>query len=317
MASANDKSILITGGAGFIGSYLCEYFVKEGYSVICIDNLITGKEENIASLLKEKNFTFLKDDVNEIDFASFNNVNLFAIFHFASPASPKDYFKYPLLTLKTNAFATYRFLELAKEKKAIFFLASTSEVYGDPQISPQNEEYWGYVNPCGLRSVYDEGKRFAESLVMAYHRQYGLSVRIARIFNTYGPRMREDDGRVIPNFINQALKNEDITIYGDGKQTRSFCYIDDLISGLIKLFYSDYCQPINLGNPNEIKIIELAKMIIDLTKSNSKIVYLPPYPDDPHRRCPDIKKAKMILGWEPKIDLKEGLLKTIDYFKSF
>ncbi|MCS7249856.1 MAG: SDR family oxidoreductase [candidate division WOR-3 bacterium] len=312
-----NKTLIITGGAGFIGSYLCEYFVKEGYKVICIDNLITGKKENIAHLLKESNFTFIKEDINEIDKNLLRDKDILAIFHFASPASPKDYFAYPLLTLKTNAFATYNLLELAKERKIIFFLASTSEVYGDPQVSPQYEEYWGYVNPCGLRSVYDEGKRFAESLTMAYYRQYGVSVRIARIFNTYGPRMRVDDGRVIPNFINQALKGKDITIYGDGNQTRSFCYIDDLLDGLIKLFYSDYCQPINLGNPEEIKVIDLAKKIISLTNSNSQIVYLPPYPDDPHRRCPDIKKAKEILNWEPKVSLEEGLKKTIDYFKSF
>ncbi|MEO0090353.1 MAG: UDP-glucuronic acid decarboxylase family protein [candidate division WOR-3 bacterium] len=314
---ARDKTLIITGGAGFIGSYLCEHFIKEGYKVICIDNLVTGKEENISHLLKEENFTFIKEDVNEIDKNLFKDKNIEAVFHFASPASPKDYFTYPLLTLKTNAFATYNLLELSKEKKAIFFLASTSEVYGDPQVSPQHEEYWGYVNPCGLRSVYDEGKRFAESLTMAYHRQHNVSVRIARIFNTYGPRMRVDDGRVIPNFINQALKGDDITIYGDGNQTRSFCYIDDLVDGLIKLFYSNYCQPINLGNPEEIKVIELAKRIISLTNSNSKIVYLSPYPDDPHRRCPDIRKAKEILKWEPKISLEEGLRKTIDYFKSF
>ncbi len=312
-----DKTLIITGGAGFIGSYLCEYFVKEGYQVICIDNLITGKEKNISHLLKESNFKFIKEDVNEIDKNLFFDKEILAIFHFASPASPKDYFAYPLLTLKTNAFATYHLLELAKEKKAIFFLASTSEVYGDPQVSPQYEEYWGYVNPCGLRSVYDEGKRFAESLTITYFRQYNVSVRIARIFNTYGPKMRVDDGRVIPNFINQALRGEDITIYGDGNQTRSFCYIDDLVDGLIKLFYSDYSQPINLGNPNEIKIIDLAKRIIALTNSNSKITYLSPYPDDPHRRCPDIRKAKEILKWEPKISLEEGLRKTIDYFKSF
>ncbi|MEO0134655.1 MAG: NAD-dependent epimerase/dehydratase family protein, partial [candidate division WOR-3 bacterium] len=265
---ARDKTLIITGGAGFIGSYLCEHFIKEGYKVICIDNLVTGKEENISHLLKEENFTFIKEDVNEIDKNLFKDKNIEAVFHFASPASPKDYFTYPLLTLKTNAFATYNLLELSKEKKAIFFLASTSEVYGDPQVSPQHEEYWGYVNPCGLRSVYDEGKRFAESLTMAYHRQHNVSVRIARIFNTYGPRMRVDDGRVIPNFINQALKGDDITIYGDGNQTRSFCYIDDLVDGLIKLFYSNYCQPINLGNPEEIKVIELAKRIISLTNSN-------------------------------------------------
>ncbi|MEO0097173.1 MAG: UDP-glucuronic acid decarboxylase family protein [candidate division WOR-3 bacterium] len=312
-----DKTLVITGGAGFIGSYLCEYFVKERYKIICIDNLITGKEKNISHLLKESNFTFIKEDVNEIDKNLLKDKNISAIFHFASPASPKDYFAYPLLTLRTNAFATYNLLELAKEKKAIFFLASTSEVYGDPQVSPQYEEYWGYVNPCGLRSVYDEGKRFAESLTMAYYRQYNVPVRIARIFNTYGPRMRVDDGRVIPNFINQALRGEDVTIYGDGNQTRSFCYIDDLIDGLVKLFYSNYCQPINLGNPNEIKVIDLAKKIISLTASNSKITYLSPYPDDPHRRCPDIRKAKEILKWEPKISLEEGLRKTIDYFKSF
>lgn len=317
MELVKDKNIIITGGAGFIGSYLCEFFVKEGYPVICVDSLITGKEENISFLLKEKNFTFIKKDVNEVNRHSFINLDIGAIFHFASPASPKDYFKYPLLTLKTNAFATYHLLELAKEKQAFFFLASTSEIYGDPQVSPQSEEYWGYVNPCGLRSVYDEGKRFAESLVRTYHRQYGISVRIARIFNTYGPRMREDDGRVIPNFINQALKNKEITIYGDGNQTRSFCYIDDLVDGLVKLFYSDYQEPINLGNPDEIKIIDLAKMVIELTNSNSKIVYLPSYPDDPHRRRPDIKKAKKILNWQSKISLKEGLLETIDYFKSF
>lgn len=304
--------VLITGGAGFLGSHLCDLMLAKGHEVICMDNLITGSEKNIDHLKQNMRFTFVKHDVTKyiqidgkIDY----------ILHFASPASPIDYQQIPIQTLKANSLGTHNALGLACAKSARFLLASTSEVYGDPQIHPQPESYWGHVNPIGLRGCYDESKRFAEALTMAYHRIHKLDTRIVRIFNTYGPRMRADDGRAIPAFINQALNNEPVTVFGDGKQTRSFCYVADLIEGIYKLLMSNINDPVNIGNANEMTLLELAKEIIRITGSKSKIVFKPLPADDPKIRQPDITKARKELGWEPKVALAEGLKLTIDYFK--
>ncbi|MEO0072687.1 MAG: UDP-glucuronic acid decarboxylase family protein [candidate division WOR-3 bacterium] len=306
-------TVLITGGAGFIGSYLCEYFLSENQKVICVDNFITGSENNIKHLLSHPNFTLIRHDISvplTID------QKLDTILHFASPASPKDYLRYPIETLKTGAFGTYNLLELAKRNQAKFLLASTSEVYGDPEIHPQPESYWGHVNPVGPRAVYDESKRFAEAMTITYHREYQLDVKIARIFNTYGPRMRRDDGRIVPNLICQALRNEPLTIYGDGTQTRSFCYIADMVEGIVKLLNSAITGPVNLGNPEEFNMLELARLILELTGAQSPLRFLPLPVDDPKRRRPDISLAQNILNWSPKVSLKEGLIHTIQYFKS-
>lgn len=302
---------LITGGAGFLGSHLCEYFLAKGHEVICMDNLLTGNEKNI-SLIKSDKFKFVKHDVTnyiEVDGP------LDYILHFASPASPDDYLEYPIQTLKVGSLGTHNALGLAKAKKAAFLLASTSEVYGDPSVHPQDESYWGNVNPVGPRSVYDEAKRFGEAIVMAYHRVHGVNTKIVRIFNTYGPRMRLKDGRAIPNFLRQSLEGEDLTVYGDGSQTRSFCYVSDLVEGLFRLLMSDRNDPINIGNPAEMTILEMAQKILQVTGSKSKIIYSPLPKDDPKVRRPDITKARKYLGWEPKVLLDEGLRKTTDYFK--
>ncbi len=304
--------IVITGAAGFLGSHLVDYFINRGDEVIGIDNLITGNLENIDHIKDGDKFVFYKYDVTNFIYIT-GKVDY--VLHFASPASPVDYLKYPIQTLKVGAMGTHNALGLAKAKGAKFLLASTSEVYGDPLINPQVEEYWGNVNPIGVRGVYDESKRYAESLTMAYHRYHKLDTRIVRIFNTYGPRMRPYDGRVIPNFINQALENKPLTVYGDGTQTRSFCYVSDLIEGIARLMEVDYHLPVNIGNPNEIKIIDFAKKIIEITGSNSSIEYKPLPQDDPKRRRPNIDLAKQLLGWGPKVSLEEGLKKTIDYFK--
>jgi len=304
--------ILVTGGAGFIGSHLCEYLLNKGHNVICVDNLLTGKMENIEHLLGNEKFEFIKLDVtNYIHIPG----KLDAVMHFASPASPIDYQKYPIPTLKVGALGTHKALGLAKEKKAIFMIASTSEVYGDPLVNPQPESYWGNVNPIGPRGVYDESKRFAEAMTMAYHRYHKLQVRIVRIFNTYGPRMRKDDGRAVPTFITQALKNKPITMFGNGKQTRSFCYISDMVEGLYRLLLSNKNEPINIGNPREITLNELAKIIIKITNSKSKIVHRTLPVDDPKVRRPDITKAKKFLRWTPEVSLEDGLTKTISWFK--
>ena len=306
------KRVLITGAAGFLGSHLCDRFMKENYKVIGIDNLITGDLKNIEHLFKMEDFHFYHHDVTKfvhvpgkVDF----------ILHFASPASPIDYLKIPIQTLKVGSLGTHNLLGLAKEKKARILIASTSEVYGDPLVHPQSEEYYGNVNTIGPRGVYDEAKRFQESITMAYHRFHGLETRIARIFNTYGPRMRLNDGRVIPAFIGQALRGEDLTVFGDGKQTRSFCYIDDQIEGLYRLLLSDYTLPVNIGNPEEITILDFANEIIKLTGTNQKIVFKPLPEDDPLQREPDISKAKEILNWEPKTTREVGMRKTLEYFK--
>ena len=305
------KTVLITGGAGFIGSHLCEFLLGKGFKVIAMDNLITGAIKNIEHLRSNNNFTYIHHDVSKHIVV---NEKLDFVLHFASPASPVDYQKIPIQTLKVGSLGTHNTLGLALAKKAKYMLASTSEVYGDPLVNPQPESYWGNVNPIGLRGCYDEAKRFAEALTMAYHKIHKLDTKIARIFNTYGPRMRKDDGRVVPNFITQALKNESITVYGDGKQTRSFCYISDLIDGIYKLMISNLNEPINLGNSEEHTILEFAEIIKELTKSKSTIVFKPLPVDDPHVRCPDITKAKKELKWQPKIELEEGLTKTIEWF---
>lgn len=304
-------TIIITGGAGFIGSHLCDYFVNQGASVVCLDNLITGTLDNIKHLLKNKRFRFSKHDVTK-----YINIpgKVDAVLHFASPASPKDYAELPIQTLKVGAMGTHNALGLAKEKKAKFLLASTSEVYGDPLRHPQDESYWGNVNPIGPRGVYDESKRFAEAITMAYHRVHNVNTHIIRIFNTYGPRMRINDGRALPNFFVQALVNKNITVYGKGIQTRSFCYVADLVNGIVKLLNSDEHLPVNVGNPSEITVLELAQEIIEITRSKSKIVFKSLPEDDPQRRRPDITRAKKILHWEPKISRKEGLKATLDYF---
>lgn len=307
------KRVLITGAAGFLGSHLCDKFIAEGYSVIGMDNLITGDLKNIEHLFKLEHFEFYHHDVTK-----FVNVpgKVDYILHFASPASPIDYLKIPIQTLKVGSLGTHNLLGLAREKNARILIASTSEIYGDPLVHPQTEEYYGNVNTIGPRGVYDEAKRFQESITMAYHRTHGLETRIARIFNTYGPRMRLNDGRVIPAFIGQALRGEDLTVFGDGSQTRSFCYVDDEVEGLYRLLLSDYSLPVNIGNPGEITILEFAKEIIKLTGTDQKIVFKPLPQDDPLQREPDITKAKEILGWEPKISREEGMKKTYEYFKS-
>ncbi len=305
--------IVITGGAGFLGSHLCDCFISNGDEVIAIDNLITGNTDNIAHLFGNPKFKFIYYDITNYTHIS-GDVHF--VLHFASPASPIDYLRLPIQTLKVGSLGTHKTLGLAKEKKARYLLASTSEVYGDPLIHPQPESYWGNVNPIGLRGVYDEAKRFAEALTMAYHRYHGLDTRIVRIFNTYGPRMRVDDGRAIPTFISQALRNEDVTVYGSGSQTRSICYVDDLIDGIFRLLFVDYHEPVNIGNPDEISIFQLAQEIIELCQSKSKIIFEQLPEDDPKVRQPDISIARKLLGWEPKITRKEGLQKTIEYFKS-
>ncbi|NPA41525.1 MAG: SDR family oxidoreductase [Aquificae bacterium] len=306
--------VLITGAGGFLGSHLCEKFLKEGHEVIGLDNFLTGTPENIAHLFGNPNFTFFKYDVTNFIFLK---GKLDLILHFACPASPVDYLRHPIHTMKVDSLGTLHTLGLAKLKKARYVLASTSEVYGNPQVHPQPETYWGHVNPIGPRSVYDEAKRFSEALSMAYHREHGIDVRIARIFNTYGPRMRMNDGRVIPNFIYQALNNQPITVHGDGSQTRSFCYVDDLIEGIYKLATQEGLEGevFNLGNPEEYTILELAQLIIELSGSSSKIVFKERPEDDPDRRRPDITKAKEILGWEPKVSVREGLKRTIEWFR--
>ncbi|SEJ48938.1 dTDP-glucose 4,6-dehydratase [Dyadobacter koreensis] len=307
------KRVLITGAAGFLGSHLCERFLKEGMYVIAMDNLITGDLRNIEHLMPNPNFEFNHHDVTkyvhipgELDY----------IMHFASPASPIDYLKIPIQTLKVGAMGTHNLLGLALAKKARFIIASTSEVYGDPLVHPQTEEYWGHVNPIGPRGCYDEAKRYQEAITMAYHRYHEVETRIVRIFNTYGPRMRLNDGRVLPAFIGQALRGEDITIFGDGSQTRAFCYVDDLVEGIYRLLLSDYTLPVNIGNPSEITIKEFAEEIIALTGTDQKVVYKDLPQDDPKQRQPDITKAKEILGWEPKVSREEGLRITYDYFRS-
>lgn len=305
--------VLITGGAGFLGSHLCERFLNDGDSVICIDNFITGSPDNIAHLFGNPRFQFINHDVTnyiyvpgEVDY----------VLHFASPASPIDYLQLPIQTLKVGSLGTHKALGLAKAKNSTFLIASTSEVYGDPLEHPQTEEYWGNVNPIGFRGVYDEAKRFAEAMTMAYHRFHNVDTRIVRIFNTYGPRMRINDGRAIPAFITQALKNEDVTVFGDGSQTRSVCYIDDEVEGIVRLLKSNINQPINIGNPDEITMLQLAEEIIELTGSKSKIIFKELPEDDPKVRQPNITKAKELLNWQPKTNRKEGLLKTINYFKN-
>ncbi|MCW8960354.1 MAG: SDR family oxidoreductase [Ignavibacteriaceae bacterium] len=307
------ETAVVTGGAGFLGSHLCDKLLNEGLKVICIDNLITGNVNNIAHLAGNENFKFIKHDVTNYIFIP-GKVNY--ILHFASPASPVDYLQLPIQTLKVGSLGSHKALGLAKEKKARFLLASTSEVYGDPDIHPQREDYWGNVNPIGPRGVYDEAKRFAEALTMAYQRYHNVETRIARIFNTFGTRMRVQDGRAIPNFIMQALQNEPITVYGDGSQTRSFCYITDQVDGLFKLLMSDENEPVNIGNPEEISVLEIAKEIIMLTKSKSKIVFEELPVNDPKVRQPDITKAINKLGWKPNVKREEGLKDTIEYFKN-
>lgn len=303
---------VVTGGAGFLGSHLCDKLLAEGCKVICVDNLITGNINNISHLVENENFLFLKHDITNYIFIP---GRIDYILHFASPASPIDYLKLPIQTLKVGSLGTHKVLGLAKEKKARMLLASTSEVYGDPDVHPQDEEYWGNVNPVGPRGVYDEAKRFAEAITMAYHRFHGIETRIVRIFNTYGPRMRLDDGRALPAFVGQALRGEDITVFGDGSQTRSFCYVSDLVDGIFKLLMSNESNPVNIGNPDEITIKEFAEDVIKITGSKSKIVYKDLPVDDPKIRQPDIEKAKRILGWEPKVNRTDGLKITINDFK--
>ncbi len=308
------KRVLITGAAGFLGSHLSDRFIAEGYQVVAMDNLITGDLRNIEHLMPHPHFEFYHHDVTK-----FVHVpgNLDYILHFASPASPIDYLKIPIQTLKVGAMGTHNLLGLARVKKARFMIASTSEVYGDPLVHPQTEEYWGHVNPIGPRGCYDEAKRYQEAITMAYHRYHELETRIVRIFNTYGPRMRLNDGRVLPAFIGQALRGEDLTIFGDGSQTRSFCYVADLVEGIYRLLLSDYPLPVNIGNPSEITIGDFAEEIIKLTGTTQKIVYHPLPKDDPKQRQPDITKARELLGWEPKVGREEGLRITYDFFKAF
>ncbi|MEA2081278.1 MAG: UDP-glucuronic acid decarboxylase family protein [Elusimicrobiota bacterium] len=305
--------IVITGGAGFIGSHLCERFLKEGAEVICLDNLIAGSVGNIKHLFSSKNFSFIEYDVTNYIFV---DGKVDGILHLASCASPVDYLKFPIQTMKVGSLGTHKALGFAKAKKAVFLMASTSEVYGDPLANPQKEDYWGNVNCVGPRGVYDESKRFSEALTMAYHYTHGVDTRIIRIFNTYGPRMRAHDGRVVPELINQVLEGKALSVFGDGSQTRSFCYIDDLVEGIYRLFKSSENNPVNVGNPDEKKIIDFAKIILEVTGSSSKIIFGKLPEDDPKVRCPDISRAKNILGWQPEISLKEGLLRTVEYFKS-
>lgn len=306
------KTSVVTGGAGFLGSHLCERLLSEGHAVVCMDNLITGSLENIEHLFGQKGFTFVQYDVT-----NFVHVpgEVHYVFHFASPASPIDYLKFPIQTLKVGSLGTHKSLGFAKAKNARFLLASTSEVYGDPEVHPQVEEYWGNVNPVGPRGVYDEAKRFAEAITMAYHRYHGVDTRIVRIFNTFGERMRVEDGRAIPAFISEALRGEDVTVFGDGSQTRSVCYVSDLVDGIYKLMMSNYTLPMNIGNPDELTMLELAKEIVQLIGSKSNIVFKKLPEDDPKVRQPDIAKAKQILGWEPRVQRREGLVRTIGYFR--
>ena len=306
--------IVIMGGAGFVGSHLCDRLVADRFEVVCVDSLLTGKAENVRHLLDHPGFTFVKGDITEpieipgpVDY----------VLNFASPASPMDYARHPIHTLKVGALGTYHALGLSQAKGAVFVLASTSEIYGDPEVSPQPESYWGHVNPIGPRSVYDEAKRFAEAISAAYHRQNGVDIRIARIFNTYGPRMRADDGRVVPAFINQALRGEPLTVFGDGSQTRSFCYVSDLVEGILALLNSSVTEPVNIGNPREISVLEFAKMIIAMTQSSSAIEYHDLPVDDPKVRVPDISRAKSLLHWEPQVDLEAGLRRTIQWFRDW
>lgn len=303
---------LITGGAGFIGSHLCERFLAEGHEVVCVDNLITGAAANIEPLSPNPRFTFIHHDVSrplQLDGP------IDQVLHFASPASPVDYLMYPIQTLKVGSLGTHNTLGLARAKGAKYLLASTSEVYGDPERHPQREDYWGHVNPIGVRGCYDESKRFAEAIVMAYHRTHKVDTRIIRIFNTYGPRMRLDDGRVLPNFMGQALRREPLTVYGDGSQTRSFCYVDDLVEGIVRLLRIEFHEPVNLGNPDEVTILQFAQEILALSGSSSEIVYKPLPQDDPKVRRPDISRARQLLGWEPKVGRHDGLRRTLEYFQ--
>lgn len=304
---------LITGGAGFIGSHLCERFLQRGHEVICVDNLITGSMANVEPLRANERFTFIRHNIShplELDGPIDN------ILHFASPASPVDYLRHPIPTLKAGSLGTHNTLGLARLKQARYLLASTSEVYGDPEQHPQREDYWGHVNPVGVRGCYDESKRFAEAMTMAYHRYHGVNTHIVRIFNTYGPRMRLDDGRVLPNFMGQALRGEPLTVYGDGSQTRSFCYVDDLVEGIERLLFTDFHEPVNLGNPSEVTILDFAREIIALSGSRSAIEYKPLPEDDPKVRRPDIERARHLLGWEPTIERHEGLARTLTYFQA-
>ena len=307
------KTAVVTGGAGFLGSHLCDRLISEGFRVIAIDNFITGGSDNIEHLAGNSDFRFIRHDVSEFIFVP-GPVDF--VFHFASPASPIDYLEHPIPTLKVGALGTHNTLGLAKDKGAAFFLASTSECYGDPQVHPQNEDYWGNVNPIGPRGVYDEAKRFAEAMTMAYHRYHRMNTRIVRIFNTYGPRMRLRDGRVVPAFISQALNQEPLTVFGDGSQTRSFCYVSDLIDGIFRLAMSDYHGPVNLGNPREMTIRQFAEKILEITGAKSEISYKPLPVDDPKVRQPDIARARKLLNWEPKVAFEDGIRETIDYFKS-
>jgi len=302
---------IVTGGAGFLGSHLCDLLLAKGHDVICVDNLITGSAQNIEQIESDR-FTYLKHDVTK---PLYFGDKIDHIFHLASPASPIDYFALPIQTLKVGALGTYNMLGLAKEHGARFLLASTSEVYGDPLVNPQPETYWGNVNPVGPRGVYDEAKRYAEAITMAYHRYHGMDTRIARIFNTYGPRMRAGDGRVVPNFVGQALRGEDLTVYGDGSQTRSFCYVSDLVDGLFRLMMSDFSDPVNIGNPVEMTVLEFARKVVGIIGSDSRITFEDLPVDDPKVRRPDIGRAKEVLGWEPVVGLEEGLKETIRYFE--
>jgi dTDP-glucose 4,6-dehydratase len=303
--------IVVTGGAGFLGSHLCETLLARGDEVVAIDNLLTGSLDNISHLFGQKGFVFVEHDVTNFVHVS-GKVD--AVMHFASPASPVDYLEHPIKTLKVGSLGTHKTLGLAKDAGARYMLASTSEVYGDPQVHPQTEDYWGHVNPVGPRGVYDEAKRFSEAMTMAYHRSHGVDVRIVRIFNTYGPRMRPHDGRVVSNFIVQALAGKPLTVYGDGSQTRSFCFVEDEVRGLVALLDSDHVGPVNIGNPNEFTVLELAQKVIDLTGSSSEIVFEPLPVDDPTQRRPDISLAKKVLGWEPRVPLEEGLRRTAEWF---
>jgi dTDP-glucose 4,6-dehydratase len=303
---------VITGGAGFVGSHLCDRFLAEGHEVVCVDNLITGSLANLEHLRNHPRISFIRHDIShplEID----GPVD--TVLHFASPASPVDYLRHPIPTLKVGSLGTHNTLGLAKLKKARYLLASTSEVYGDPEVHPQREEYWGHVNPIGVRGVYDEAKRFAEAMVMAYHRYHAVDTRICRIFNTYGERMRLDDGRVLPNFVGQALRGEPLTVYGAGTQTRSFCYVSDLVEGIYRLLATDFHEPVNLGNPDEVSILEFAKEILELVGGNSTIAFRPLPADDPKVRCPDISRARQLLHWEPRVNRQEGLGRSVAYFR--
>ncbi|HNS32653.1 MAG TPA: SDR family oxidoreductase [bacterium] len=311
----NKKKVFIAGGAGFIGSYLCEYYLKNNYGVWCVDNLLTGSKENISGNLDNGNFRFIEADVTGLNPEKFPG-DFDCVFHLASPASPPDYFKYPIETLRVNSIGTENCLRLALRCRAKFLYTSTSEVYGDPLIPVQNEEYWGNVNSIGVRSVYDEGKRYGEAIVMAYNRKYGVNTHLVRIFNTYGPRMRLEDGRVVPNFIYQSLTGKPLTVYGDGMQTRSFCFMDDLIKGIVLLVEKEYHLPVNLGNPGEFTVMELAELIQKILGKRAEIKFMPPLEDDPKRRKPDISRARELLNWKPEIPLEEGLRKTIDFFKN-